>query len=244
MAGAMAVMSAQPGQIITDGLQLRLEPQLYSSYPGSGTSAYDLSPNGYTTTLVRGVTYSTARAPSFGFNGATNNRYIDTGQYFSYETFTLSSWFKSSVTTTFQMLFSKEVVLGTPWNYRMYLNLTTGYLVADFNNVSSSASIVNSTNVCDGVWHNGVVVRNVAADTITLYVDGVQSASQTDTTVGNLANNQNCWIGISAYQGGGANPNGSYPVNGQIGQSLIYNTALTATQVKQNFNAMRGVYGV
>jgi hypothetical protein len=33
-------------------------------------------------------------------------------------------------------------------------------------------------------------------------------------------------------------------MNGQIGQSLIYNIALTADQVKQNFNAMRGVYGV
>lgn len=242
MAGALAMVSAQPGQIVTDGLQLRLEPQLYSSYPGSGTAAYDLSPNGYTTTLVNGVTYNTARAPSFGFNGATNYRYINTGQYISAETFTLSSWFKSSITTTFQMLFSKEVVGGTPWNYRMYLNQTTGYLVADFNNVSSNASIVNNTNLCDGVWHNGVVVRNVAADTITLYVDGVQAVSQTDTTVGALSNNQNVWIGLSAYTG--ASPTGSYPMNGQIGQSLIYNTALTATQVKQNFNAMRGVYGV
>ena len=244
MAGAVAVASAQPGQIITDGLQLRLEPQLYSSYPGSGTSAYDLSSNRYTATLQRGVTYSTARAPSFGFNGATNNRYIDTGQYFSYETFTLSSWFKSSVTTTYQMLFSKEVVLGTPWNYRMYLNLSDGKLVGDLNGNGTSGSVVTSTNLCDGVWHNAVFVRSVAADTLYLYVDGVLATSGTDTTTGLLANNQNCWIGISAYQGGGANPNGSYPMNGQIGQSLIYNTALTATQVKQNFNAMRGVYGV
>ena len=88
MAGAMAVMSAQPGQIITDGLQFRLEPELYASYPGSGTSAYDLSSNRYTATLVNGVTYSSARAPSFGFNGATNYRYINTGQYLSSETFT------------------------------------------------------------------------------------------------------------------------------------------------------------
>lgn len=242
MAGALATISAQPGQIITDGLQLRLEPQLVASYPGSGTSAYDLSSNRYTATLVNGVTYSTSRAPSFGFNGATNYRYINTGQYFSYETFTLSSWFKSSVTTTYQMLFSKEVVAGSPWNYRLYLELTGGRLVADFNNVSSNASIVNSTNLCNGVWHNGVVVRNVAADTITLYVDGVQAVSQTDTIVGTLANNQNVWIGLSAFTGAG--PTGSYPMNGQIGQSLIYNTALTATQIKQNFNAMRGVYGV
>ena len=243
MAGAISALVGQPPQIITDGLQLWLEPDLSASYPGSGTSAYDLSANRYTVTLVNGVTYSTARAPSFGFNGATNYRYIDTGQYLSSETFTLSSWFKSSVTTTFQMLFSKEITTGAPWNYRLYLELTNGRLVADFNNVSSNASITNSTNLCNGVWHNGVVVRNVAADTITLYVDGVQVASQTDTTVGNLANNQNVWIGLSAYTGA-PGPIGSYPMNGQIGQSLIYNTALTAQQVAQNFRAMRGVYGV
>ena len=100
MAGALNVMSAQRGQIITDGLQLWLDPNLSASYPGSGTSVYDLSSNRYTATLVNGVTYSTARAPSFGFNGATNYRYIDTGQYISSETFTLSSWFKSSTTST------------------------------------------------------------------------------------------------------------------------------------------------
>lgn len=244
MAGAMAIMSAQPGQIITDGLQLRLEPNLYASYPGSGTSAYDLSSNRYTTTLANGVTYSTARAPSFGFNGATNYRYIDTGQYLSYETFTLSSWFKSSVTTTYQMLFSKETTAGTPWNYRFYLNLSDGFLVGDINGNATSSSIVKNTNMCDGVWHNGVFVRSVAADTLYLYIDGVLATSITDTTTGLMANNQNCWIGKSAYTGGGGGASGSYPMNGQIGQSLIYNTALTATQVKQNFNAMRGVYGV
>jgi len=242
MAGALAAMVGQPPQIITNGLQLWLEPDQYSSYPGSGTSAYDLSTNRYTTTLVNGVTYSTARAPSFGFNGATNYRYIDTGQYLSSETFTLSSWFKSSTTSTYQMLFSKETTAGTPWNYRFYLNLSDGRLVGDINGNSTSTSIVNSTNMCDGVWHNGVFVRSVAADTLYLYIDGVLITSTTDTTTGLLANNQNCWIGKSAFTGGGAS--GSYPMNGQIGQCLIYNTALTAEQIKQNFNAMRGVYGV
>ena len=241
MAGAMTVMSSQPGQIITDGLQLRLEPQLYSSYSGSGTSVYDLSPNRYTATLVNGVTYLTARAPSFGFNGATNYRYINTGQYLSSETFTLSSWFKSSVTTTYQMLFSKETTAGSPWNYRMFLGITDGRIYADMTN-GTTASLAGSTNLCNGVWHNAVFVRSVALDTLYLYVDGVLITSITDGTTGTMSNNQNVWIGLSAYTG--ASIYGSYPMNGQIGQSLIYNTALTATQVKQNFNAMRGVYGV
>lgn len=243
MAGAMAIASAQPGQIITDGLQLRLEPQLTASYPGSGTSAYDLSSNRYTATLVNGVTYSSARAPSFGFDGATNYRYIDTGQYLSSETFTLSSWFKSSNTALYQMLFSKEQVGGTPWNYRLFLNQTSGTIQGDIavTNLNYN-SLGGSTNLCDGVWHNAVFVRSVALDTLYMYVDGVLVNSMTDTTTGTMINNQNCWIGLSAFTG--ASVTGSYPMNGQIGQSLMYNTALTATQVKQNFNAMRGVYGV
>lgn len=243
MAGAMTAMSAQPGQVITDGLQFRLEPELYASYPGSGTSTYDLSSNRYTATLVNGVTYSSARAPSFGFNGATNYRYINTGQYLSSETFTLSSWFKSSVTTTYQMLFSKETTAGTPWNYRLFLNQTSGSIQGDIavTNLNYN-SLGGSTNLCDGVWHNAVFVRSVALDTLYMYVDGVLVNSITDTTTGTMANNQNVWIGLSAFTG--ASATGSYPMNGQIGQSLIYNTALTATQVKQNFNAMRGVYGV
>ena len=241
MAGALAALVGQPPQIITDGLQLWLEPDLSASYPGSGTSVYDLSPNRYTATLVNGVTYSTARAPSFGFNGATNYRYINTGQYLSSETFTLSSWFKSSVTTTYQMLFSKETTAGSPWNYRMFLDISTGRITGDFTN-GTTASLIGTTNLCNGVWHNAVFVRSVALDTVYLYVDGVLQASAADPTTGNMANNQNVWIGLSAFTG--ASVTGSYPMNGQIGQSLIYNTALTATQVKQNFNAMRGVYGV
>ena len=241
MAGALAALVGQLPQIITNGLQLRLEPQLYASYPGSGTSVYDLSPNRYTATLVNGVTYSTARAPSFGFNGATNYRYINVGQYISSETFTLSSWFKSSTTSTYQMLFSKETTVGTPWNYRMFLDISTGRITGDYTN-GSTGSLIGSTNLCNGVWHNAVFIRSVALDTVYLYVDGVLVASGTDATTGNMSNNQNVWIGLSAYTG--ASVNGSYPMNGQIGQSLIYNTALTAAQVSQNFRAMRGVYGV
>lgn len=243
MTGILSSITSQPGQIITDGLQLRLEPQLSSSYPGSGTSCYDLSPNKYTTTLINGVTYSTARAPSFGFNGATNYRYIDTGQYLSYETFTLSSWFKSSITTTYQMLFSKETTAGTPWNYRLFLNQTSGTIQGDIAITGINYnSLGGAVNLCNGVWHNAVFVRSVALDTLYMYVDGVLVNSMTDTTTGAMVNNQNVWIGLSAYTG--ASATGSYPMNGQIGQSLIYNIALTATQVKQNFNAMQGVYGV
>lgn len=243
MAGIAGLISSQPGQIITSGLQLYIDPSLSVSYPGSGTSCYDLSPNRYTTTLVNGVTFSTARAPSFGFNGATNNRYVNTGQFLSSETFTLSSWFKSSITTTFQMLFSKEQLAGWPWNYRLFLNQSTGYLTGDIAvNGSNYTGLSYNTNLCDGIWHNAVFVRNVATDTLYLYVDGVSVASTPDITTGSLSNNQNLYIGLSAFTAGGSNPNGSYPMNGHIGQSLVYDIALTPQQIAQNYNATKGKY--
>jgi len=241
MTGVLGVVAAQPGQIVTTGLQLWVDPALTASYPGSGTSCYDLSPNRYTATLQRSVGYSSARAPSFTFDGVTGRKYIDVGQYLSYNTFTLSSWFKSSATTSYQMLFSKETTAGQPWNYRLWIELTTGKLRADTASGGSSENLVTSVNYCDGVWHNAVFVRNPASGNLYLYVDGVE-ISTAATTIGSVTNNQNVWIGLSAYTG--ENIVGSYPMNGNIGQSLIYNTALTATQVKQNFNAMRGVYGV
>ena len=244
MAGIANALSVQPGQIITTGLQLWLEPDLSASYPGSGTSCYDLSTNHYTTTLQRSVGYSSARAPSFTFDGATNRKYIDVGQYINSNTFTLSSWFKSSSTATFQMLFSKETTLGRPWNYRLWLEITTGKLRGDTADAGVSSENLQSTaGYCDGAWHNAVFVRNATSGNLYLYADGTQVATAS-TTIGSVVNSQNVWIGLSAFTGGGVNPNGSYPVNGNIGQSLIYNIALSATQVKQNFNAMRGKYGV
>ena len=177
MAGALNVASAQPGQILTDGLQLWLEPDLYTSYSGSGTSCYDLSSNRYTATLQRSVGYSTARAPSFTFDGAANRKYIDVGQYLSYNTFTISSWFKSSSTATYQMLFSKETTAGQPWNYRLWLEITTGKLHGDVSAGGISENLVDNTNYCNGVWHNAVFVRNAASGNLYLYADGVQVAT-------------------------------------------------------------------
>jgi hypothetical protein len=242
MSGALSVLSAQQGQIITNGLQLWLEPNLYASYPGTGIYCYDLSNNRATTTLVRSVGFSTARAPSFTFDGATNRKYIDVGGYYSYNTFTISSWFKSSSTATFQMLFSKETTSGRPWNYRLWLEITTGKLRGDTADAAVSSENLQSTaGYCDGVWHNAVFVRDATGGNLYLYADGTQVAT-TATTLGSVVNNQNVWIGLSAFTG--ENALGSYPVNGNIGQSLIYNRALSESEVQQNFRTMRGVYGV
>jgi hypothetical protein len=50
------------------------------------------------------------------------------------------------------------------------------------------------------------------------------------------------YINIGAFNPSGGAYVSSFP--GTIGQALIYNRALSATEITQNFNEMRSQYGV
>lgn len=59
--------------LVRDNLMLYLDAQLNSSYPGTGTSWYDLSGNGYDFTLVNSPTFGTYNgAQAFNFGGASD----------------------------------------------------------------------------------------------------------------------------------------------------------------------------
>ena len=143
------------------------------------------------------------------------------------------------------MIFSKETTAGTPWNYRMYVNITNGVLVGDIApSAGSGASLAGTNSVADNTWHMVAFVRNITSDRLYIYIDGSEEASTTDPTTASISNSQELWIGRSAYTGGGASPTGSYPYKGSLGQQLIYNRALSAAEISTTFAATRSIYGV
>jgi hypothetical protein len=85
--------------------------------------------------------------------------------------------------------------------------------------------------VNDGVWHLLTWV-NYSNYTMDMYVDGVLDSNVTNSTSGN----QNPVDRV------GGSWNGFFP--GSIDALSIYNKALTAGEVRQNFNAQRGRFGV
>lgn len=224
-------------EVVQDGLNLYYDVGNASSYSGSGTSIFDLSPNGYTGTLVNGITYDSGSGGSLVFNGT--NSYIDTNQSLASEEFTLMAWVKSSNTTNFQMVFSKEAPAGLPWNYRMFLYQTTGYLLGDIAKAGSSAAITFSQNLVDGTWHFIAFSRKLSTDKISLYIDGNLVNQTTDTmAAGTIQNSQEVWIGFSAFSGG------SYPFDGNIASAFIYNRPLTDDEVFTNFMATKNRFGL
>lgn len=227
--------------IIRGNIQLYLDPATTASYPGSGTSITDLSPNAYTGTLVNGVGFASS---ALTFDGS--NDYVDMNQPITATNFTVISWFKCSQDTSSpRMIVSKETTAGGPWNYRIWLY--NGTVQADIASSPGDAQGINTnTNCADNVWHMAAFVRDTVADKLYLYVDNVLKAEATETLVNpNLVtNSQEVWFGRSAFTAGGTNPTGSYPYIGSLGEQLIYNRAMDASEIDITFRATRSRYGV
>jgi hypothetical protein len=218
--------------VVTANLQLYLDAANPASYPGSGITWTDLSPNAYSTTLVGAPAFNSTY---FTFDGSAE--YVDTNQSLAAESFSVGAWFRSSA-SGIKMILSKETTVGNPWNYRLWMN--SGQLVGDMSQVTTQAQISSSlTNYNNGGCYLAMFTRNDS--NWYLYVNGTQVATRADPYTGSVTNPQELWIGRSAYSGG--TPSG-YQFTGDIGQVFVYNTVLTPTQILQNYNATRSTYGL
>ena len=214
--------------IVRTNLQLYLNAADPASYPGSGTTWTDLSPNAYSTTLVGSPAFNTTH---FTFDGTTE--YVDTNQSLAAESFSVGAWFRSSA-TGIRMILSKEVAAGNPWNYRMWLN--SGTLIGDMSQVTTQSNLQHAGGYNNGQWYLAMFTRDDS--NWYLYVNGSQVATRADPYTGSVTNAQELWIGRSAFGGG------NYQYTGDIGQVFIYNAVLTSTQILQNYNATKLTYGL
>jgi hypothetical protein len=223
--------------IVRTNLQLYLDAADPASYPGTGTTWTDLSPNTYSTTLIGAPAWNSTY---FTFDGTTE--YVDTNQSLSAEEFSVGAWFRSSA-AGIKMILSKETTAGWPWNYRIWLN--GGQIVGDISQSGVSNRNINSplTNYNNGAWYLVMYTRSTA--TQTLYVNGTQVATAAGSfPSGTISNAQELWIGRSAFTQSGASPSGSYQYTGDIAQVFVYDRVLDSTEILQNYNATKATYGL
>ena len=120
------------------------------------------------------------------------------------------------------------------WNSGSLLYFRTGNSAGCCNN---DLTIAGSTNIPLNTWTN-VCVTWKSANTAAIYTNGVLRTSRTISAIPETNPTTNGSIGLGHESGGTAS------WVGQIGYSEIYNTQLNATQVLQNFDAIRGRYGI
>ncbi len=216
---------------------LYLDPGLQSSYSGTGTVLTDLSGNGNNGVISGGVSYSNSYGGVLVFDGASGTVTITDPVSgildFGNNNFTISVWVKFPLagSSTWDGIISKGYTSSAPANTWGIVtgNPVTGLYYEDSVNAGGSFNANYSfSSVPVSNLHNVAVTRS-GGTAYKFYLDGVQNGLLTSGQTANLSNANDVLIGVA----------GGRFLNSSIGEIRIYNQALTANDIRNNFNALR-----
>ena len=222
--------------VVTSNLVAYWDPDLEASYPGTGTTINNLTATSLPGTMSN-ITYTD---PYFAYNGTSSQVSIDDNAALEPGAgdWTMEVWVNQTVNTGSQVILGKFDPGGGANDVSYAIRVSSGNVRADFGNGTTAMNTSNYT-LTTGTWVQLVYVfTNVANNNIITYVNGAQQATTTHSFTSLLNTPSNLYLG--SYN------NGEYSqyYNGRIGITRLYNAALTAGQVLQNYNANRGVYGL
>jgi len=211
------------GGIVTNGLVLDLDAAKVASYPGTGTSWNDISGNNNNGTLINGPTFSgIGKQASIVFDGVDD--YVNCGNGITTTTtITVNAWIKLNVNNTYQHIVDSA---NNTWHLAM---LPDGRIYFWDGNVYHTAGGILNINT----WYMVTGVKTLTTNDV--YINGTLSNSLNSNI--SIPTN-NVWIGLWQPPGTGR------ALNGSVASTQIYNRALSADEVSQNFNALRGRYGI
>ena len=229
-------ISAGPSGV-SDGLVFQLDAANLRSYTGTGLTANGLV-SGIGGTLVNGVGFSSTNNGSFFFDGTNDYINIPITTGLNSTSVSWSFWYRSSSDAA-QALMSKgsstffKLTVG-PSTVTLTNELIT--IIGEDNGNRVGYVSTNRSELFDNNWHN--IVFTAQPSFYKLYLDG----RDLSLTVG-LGNNNGSTTNTGNSFFIGTNSISEY-VSGNISQVQIYNRALSATEVMQNFNAMRERYNI
>lgn len=204
--------------IITDGLIANYDPVSYLSYSGIGNTLADLSGNNNHAVLLNGAAYSGSGVTGHIALDGTND-FISSIDVSAYNDLTIEFWIFDA-----RGAFQRDYLTYND-DAGSYTVSNTTYFRTDGN--GASARQVPSAVVFTNQWFRVCYIKN--SD---LWVNGTQYfGTGTDRPYGRL-------------KFGNSRSNVNSLLNGRFGPIKIYNRNLTAAEIKQNFEAIRGRYGV
>ena len=226
--------------MVTSGLLLQLDAGNSTSYSGSGTTWTDLSTYQNDATLTNGPSFTSAGIASyFSFNGTNQYAPVTTSKmnvtYTGKTTmFAIRTLGVNTAPATYRNLFGGS---GNNRNFNTYMyhvSRTTWTMHFSTGPNSPWASTASASfTVTDNQWIV-VAATQTTSGVVTYYVNGQQIGTpDTGVTFYQFINS-----GIEAV----ARSDNYW--RGDIGAVAIYGQALNATQIQQNFNALRGRYGL
>jgi hypothetical protein len=217
--------------IITQNLVLCLDAANTKSYPGSGTTWTDLSGLGNNGTLVNGTGYNSGNLGSLVFDGS--NDYISFNSNPSLTNqITVDVWVNLTATTPN----GNGWILGREGSYRLlYTSSSFQWVCATVNNGWYTAGTAAGANL---TTTNSIVnvVGTYDGSNDRIYVNGILITTGSAIS-GNILTTGNYYLGRSDA------------VNIDYGKlnmysHKLYNRALSAAEISQNYNALKGRFSI
>jgi hypothetical protein len=232
--------------IVRNGLVLHLDAANAKSYPGSGTVWNDLSSNG-NSGIMTSVTYETSNNGSLLFDNNNDSVAVSHSSSLNFNSlFTVSTWAKVNSFSTsliYNVVSKKPQFNNTEKGWSCQYDFRTNGVLQFRNNDGTvlndhtPTSSVNNTEILNQTnnWVNSAWV--ISNNSVTFYINGVAKSTvgvnftDTDTTT-------------TLYIGKTTGSVGDPSLLMNLSLVTIYNRALTAQEIQQNFEALRGRYGI
>lgn len=217
---------AHSPRIVTDGLVLCLDAANPKSYPGSGTTWTDLSGNGNNATLINGVDYINDNNGVLVFDGGNDYATVPGSTDWAFgQNGTIEQW---------------VYITGSNGNNRFWSTTNNSSSLDAYLNRSGysigfhGSRAFTTTSIGVNSWTHFLVTYT--AGEIRVYFNGVEQPLTGTTTGYNITNAGTLFIARFT--------SAPYELFARMGSMKIYNKSLSAAEIQQNFNALRGRYGI
>ena len=240
MSGAMmAIMNnVRLPQPVTSGLVYYIDAGNVSSYSGTGSSINNIAGTAPGASTINNSPAFTSAGQSsyFTFNGST--QYILTDNLFSQSlssNVTIECWVNTSADNGVVVTEQGSLPVNTGW-HDSQIEIVSGNLeVATWVYTGGSGTLVGP--VTRNVWQQYTLTQN--ATTTTGYINGSTTASTAHVrTFGAAELYYGIMLGDFTSLGDGSYLAGNWSI------LKVYNRALTQTEVQQNYNSLKGRYGL
>jgi hypothetical protein len=215
--------------IIPDGLVFYFDPINTRSYAGTGLTGFNLINTAIVGTFTNGPVYDSANKGSINFDGVDDrisfsfNSALDISQ-----SITIEAYIKPQ---SYPTAGGGGMILTKVASY--YLEFaSTGKIRVYFDGLNSPGYHDSVNTVPLNKWTHVVVTRDSSNSTINIFINGVLDKTVTGIT-GNISVQQTWNLAMGGYNGGG------YLFVGLITCGKIYNRALSAAEILQNYNATK-----
>ena len=230
--------SGGDGPIVTSGLVWHVDAGNSSSYPGSGTTWTDISGTNKNVTLYS-TSFSSSDGGSIYFDAV--NSFGSTSLQVDRNAFSYSAWVKplSNTDAGQKAIMNTFESASNEWTALSVQTSGVGIPSVRCDNDGTKVDLPSTDGQASSVWQMMTGTRS--GSLVSIYINATAKGTNNTLSTSAIEALQPLYVG-SRSPNGVSNPSEKF--YGYIADLKIYNKQLSSSEITQNFDALKGRYGL